>query len=267
MLINFSRLMHYSKLIFLLLIGIFLASCGASKKGMTGKLERATPEALLKNLVENQVNIEWLDGRAKLDFSDENTSMGATSTIRIKKDSLIWVSVRKLGFEVARALVTRDSVYIIDRINNEYDIKDLAYLQKEYNLPADFESIQAILLGNPIFFTTSGLQSEVAENTYHLYGKSSNMDTHYWMDQKSLQLKQMQFKDLQESREVNVKLEDYQSIANNQKFSYLRKLELNSRQTGQVKVEIQFSQLEINSPKDVRFEIPNKYTRSSSYDD
>ncbi|MFN7117539.1 MAG: DUF4292 domain-containing protein [Saprospiraceae bacterium] len=259
--------MQCSKFIFLAIIVIVLSSCGASKKGTLGKLDRATPDFLLKSMVANQVNLQWLDGRAKIDFSDENTSMGATATIRIKKDSVIWVSVRKLGFEVARALVTKDSVYIIDRLNNEYDIKGLDYLQREYNLPANFESVQAILLGNPIFFTTNGLQSEAAENAYHLYGKSTNMDTHYWLDQKSLQLKQMNFKDLNDNREVNVKLEDYQPIANNQNFSYLRKLELNSRQTGNVKVDIQFSQLEINSPKDIRFEIPNKYTRSSSYDD
>ncbi len=259
--------MQFSKLFFLAFTVTLLASCGASKKGMTGKLDYANPEVLLKSMVANQVNLQWLDGRAKIDFSDENTSLGATATIRIKKDSVIWVAVRKLGFEVARALVTKDSVYILDRLNNEYDVKGLDYLQREYNLPANFESVQAILLGNPIFFTTSGLQSETAAASYHLFGKSTHMDTHYWLDQKSLQLQQMQFKDLNENREVNVTLEDYQPISNNQKFSYLRKLELNSRQTGNVKVDIQFSQLEINSPKDVRFEIPNKYTRSSSFDD
>lgn len=259
--------MQFSKP-FLLLLAIFiLASCNTSKKVSVGKIDRNSPDFLMKTLVTNQVNVQWLEGRAKLDFSDENSSLGAMATIRIKKDSVIWASVRKLGFEVARALVTRDSVYIMDRINNEYDVKGLDYLQSTYNLPANFDAIQAIFLGNPIFFTTTGLQSEVAENAYHLYGKSNTMDTHYWLDQNSLQLKEMRFKDLQDSREVNVKFEDYQSLANNQKFSYLRKLELNSRQTGNVKIEMQFSQLEINSPKDVRFEIPNRYTRSSSFDD
>lgn len=259
--------MQCNKLFILLSAILLLASCYASKKINVGTIDRNNPEALMKSLITNQINVQWLEGRAKLDFADENTSIGATATIRIKKDSVIWVSVRKLGFEVARALVTKDSVYILDRINNEYDIKGLDYLQREYNLPADFASLQAIFLGNPIFFTTAGLQSELSNNTYHLYGKSNTMDTHYWLDQKSLQFKQMQFKDLQDSREVNVKLEDYQDMANNQKFSYLRKLELNSRQTGNVKIEMQFSQLEINSPKDVRFEIPNRYTRSSSFDD
>lgn len=259
--------MQFSKLFIILLVVTLFAACNASKKAVTGNIDRNSPAFLLNSLITNQVNVQWFDARAKLDFSDQNTSLGATATIRIKKDSVIWASVRKLGFEVARALVTKDSVYILDRINNEYDVKGLDYLQSTYNLPANFEAIQAIFLGNPIFFTKDGLQSELAENVYHLFGKSNTMDTHYWLDQNSLQLKEMRFKDLKDSREVNVKLEDYQSIANNQKFSYLRKLELNSRQTGNVKVEIQFSQLEINSPKDVRFEIPNRYTRSSSFDD
>jgi hypothetical protein len=258
----------YSKKILIAVLAIgLLASCKTAKKTNVGKINKNSPELLLKTLQTNQVNVNWLEGRAKIDFSDAKTSIGATATIRIKKDSVIWASVRKLGFEVARALVTKDSVYIMDRINNEYDVKGLDYLQRTYNLPADFASVQAIFLGNPIFFNTGDLQSETAGSNYHLYGKSTTMDAHYWLDQNTLQLGQMRFKDLQDNREVNIKLEDYQSLANNQKFSYLRKLELNSRQTGAVKVEMQFSQLDINSPKDVRFEIPNRYTRSNSFDD
>lgn len=250
----------------LLILLVLATGCGASKKANVGKIDRNSPAFLMKTMIANQVNVQWLSARAKIDFSDENLSMGATATIRIRRDSLIWASVRKLGFEVARAQITKDSVYIVDRINDTYEVKDLAYLAKEYNVPADFDAIQAIFLGNPIFFTTNDLQAETLPDALHLFGKSSNTATHYWLDPKSLQLNQMRFEDINDKRIVQVKLEDYQPLQNNQKFSYLRKLEMNSQETGNIKVEMQFSQLEINSPKDVRFEIPQKYTRGSNND-
>lgn len=257
-----KKIIPFGLLIFLVLA----TGCGASKKATIGKIDRNSPDFLKQTLITNQVNVQWLSARAKIDFSDENLSMGATATIRIRKDSLIWASIRKLGFEVARAQITKDSVYIVDRINDTYEVKDLAYLAREYNVPASFEAIQAIFLGNPVFFTTTGLQSETLPDAFHLFGKSTNMDSHYWLDAKSLQLNQMRFEDVKENRVVQVKLEDYQPLTGNQKFSYLRKLEMNSKQTGDIKVEMQFSQLEINSPKDVRFEIPQRYTRGSNND-
>lgn len=250
----------------LLIIFVLTAGCGASKKANVGKVDINSPEALMKTLITNQVNVQWFSGRAKIDFSDDKMSIGVTATIRIKKDSVIWASVRKLGFEVARALITKDSVFIIDKINDTYEARDLNYLAKEYNVPASYEAIEAIFLGNPVFFTTTGFQSELKENNYHLFGKSVTMDTHYWLDSKTLQLNRMQFEEVKDNRVVNVKLEDYQALPDNQKFSYLRKLEMNSKQTGAIKVDMQFSQLEINSPKDVRFEKPQRYTRGSNND-
>ncbi len=240
-----------------------LSACGVSKKLGKTDLERNSADFLVKNLITNQVNAKWFSARAKIDFADENLSAGGVATIRMLKDSLIWVSVRKLGFEVARAKITKDSVYIIDRLSNTYDIKDLSYLQREYNVPASLEVLQAIVLGNPVFFSNSGLQSEQVETSYHLFGNGAGMDTHYWMDQKNFQLQKMAFEDRQEQRQVQMQLEDYQPLTDNQKFSYFRILEMNSRETGRFKVEMKYSQLEINIPKDVQFEIPNRYTRSS----
>ncbi len=242
---------------------LLFSSCGASKKLGKSEPERNSPDFLLKTMVTNQVNAQWFSARAKIDFADDYTSVGATATIRMLKDSLIWVSVRKLGFEVARAKITRDSVYIIDRLSNTYDIKDLSYLQKEYNVPASLEMLQAIILGNPVFFTTSSLKSEPTDMSYHLYGNGANMDNHFWLDKKNFRLQKMSFEDIRDQRKVQVQLEDYQQIADNQNFSYFRILEMNSRETGKVKVEMKYSQLEINIPKDVHFEIPNRYTRSS----
>ncbi|MDX1939162.1 MAG: DUF4292 domain-containing protein [Saprospiraceae bacterium] len=257
------RTPYIYQLLLVMVSFIMLSACSASKKLGTSGLERDSPEFLIKAMATNQVNAKWFSARAKVDFAGDDMSVGATATIRMLKDSLIWVSVRKLGFEVMRAKITQDSVYIIDRLGNTYDIKDLNYLQKTYNVPASLEMLQAIVLGNPVFFSTSGFQTEKVEPLLHLFGKSARMDTHYWLDKKDYRLQKMSFEEPQDQRLVQMQLEDYQQLADNQNFSYFRILEMNSRETGKVKVEMKYSQLEINIPKDVEFEIPDRYTRSS----
>lgn len=242
---------------------LLLSSCGTSRKLGAETIDRNSPEYFLNELVTNQVNARWFGARARINFEDEYMSVGGSATIRMLKDSLIWVSVRKLGFEVARAKITPDSVYIIDRLNNEYDIKGLDYLAKEYNIPGNFDVLQSLILGNPVFFTTKGLQLERAELMYRLVGKTDNMSTNYLIEDETYRLRQMEFDDFRSARKVHMTLEDYQQLPDNQDFSYFRILEMNSQETGKVKVELKYSQLELNVAQDVRFEIPARYTRTS----
>ena len=53
--------MQFSKP-FLLLLAIFiLASCNTAKKVSVGKIDRNSPDFLMKTLVTNQVNVQWLE--------------------------------------------------------------------------------------------------------------------------------------------------------------------------------------------------------------
>lgn len=258
--------MHISKILSCVLVAgvsLLLSSCGTSKKIGAADIEKDSPEFFLNTLVTNQVNARWFSARARIDFEDEYMSVGGTANIRMLKDSLIWVSVRKLGFEVARAKITPDSVYIIDRLSNAYDIKGLEYLAQAYNIPGNFDVLQSLILGNPVFFTTKDLQIEKLEPMYRLYGRTDNMVTNYLIEDQSYRLRQMEFDDFRAERNVQMVLDDYQQLPDNQDFSYFRILEMNSEETGRVKIEMKYSQLEINVPKNVNFEIPARYTRTS----
>jgi hypothetical protein len=62
-------------------------------------------------------------------------------------------------------------------------------------------------------------------------------------------------------REVDLFLEDYQPVGTEQNFSYLRQIKVDSRTLGEAAIEINFSNVEINVPQEVRFSIPPRYTR------
>jgi len=243
---------------FLLLLG----SCSSSRKTAgEGAVKARTPEYLVKQMITGQVDAEWMDARAKVNYDDGYMSIGATADIRLRRDSVLWVAVRKLGFEVGRVLITPDSVYLVDRINNEYLIRDLSYFTDRYNVPADFGVLQAIILGNPFFLMTPDLEASAEAPQYHLFGQRGSMESHYWIDGKDYRLQRMALNDKGSERKVEVSYEDYGQAKEDEKFSYLRNLKLESRETGQMSVGIRFSEVEFNVPKNIRFEIPDRYTR------
>lgn len=238
------------------------SGCSSTRRAGSAELRERSPEYLMRQLAANQVKAEWMEARAKIDYDDGSLAIGATATIRLRRDSVLWVVVRKLGFEVARALVRPDSVFVLDRLNNEYYAKDLNYITQEYQLPADFQILQAIVLGNPVFFMNKGFQVELSPTgEYHLFGQRDAMENHYWMSGSPMHLQRMVFDDRELQRRLQLQLAEYGQTAEDEKFSYLRNLELNSRNTGKVQIDIRFSQVEFNVPKNIKFEVPERYTR------
>lgn len=253
----YTRLSNFGLLILLLTFG----ACKSAKKVEAPTVIDASASKLLDHLVKNQVKADWLEAKARIKYDGEDRSVSATASIVIRKDSLVWMSVRKLGFEVARVQINQDSVFVINRLSNEYMIQGLEYLASSYNLPANLKTIQAILLGNPVFLNTRDMKLEEEEANYHLISNSGQMENHFWLDMASLILVRAQYGDLSSRREVDLLMEDYQPLDVEQNFSYLRQIKVDSSELGEAAIEIDFSDVKINVPQEVRFSIPSRYTR------
>ena len=70
--------------------------------------------------------------------------------IRLQKDKMIWISINALlGIEAFRAIITPDSVKVLNKLDKVYQLKSVSYLQEMSHLPFDFNTLQSIVLGNP----------------------------------------------------------------------------------------------------------------------
>lgn len=251
----------FTKLVCLLCVFMMISSCKSIKKVAGIKTDELSPAKVQQQMIRNQIRADWLTAKAKIGFEGLGQKIGATSTIKLRKDSLLWMNVKKLGFEVARVQVTKDSVFVLNRLTNEYLAKDLDYLEKQYNLPADFNTLQALILGNPIFFVNRNLQLKTTPDAYHLFASEGSKLNNFWLSPQNFLLNKMSFEDKSSRRSLAFLLQDYTETPDNQNFSYLRNVDLNSRETGQVNIEIAFSKVVLNEPAAFRFDIPKRYTR------
>lgn len=251
------------KLHLLAILSLFLltaTACKTGRKATGGKLKPKSEKVLMKRLLGNQLNADWLAGKAKITYQDEYTRQTVSSNVRIKKDSVIWMNFKKFGLEGGRALITPDSVFVINRLNGEFMAKPFDFLQKTYHLPVGFQGLQAMLLGNPVFFSQK-TEASVDDDLYRLSQKTDNLKADYWVDGDKFYLRSFFVDDFRNSRSISAQSSEYGLLTDNQPFSYLRTMNLKSKDFGEVQVEINFSKVEINVPKSIPFDIPAHYDR------
>jgi len=247
---------------FLLLLCLVwvVPACKSGRLARKTSLKPKSEKVLIKHLLDNQVAAEWFSGKAKLTYRDEYSRQSFSANIRIRKDSVIWMNFKKFSLEAARVLITPDSVFILDHINSQYSIEPFEYVQRRYNLPVGFQGLQAMILGNPVFFSQN-TEAAVEEQRYVMSQKTGRYAAKYWLDGANMLLQEFMVEDFRNHRKMSVESSDYQSLEHKQRFSYFRSFNLSHPGFGEIALDVKFSKVEINVPKSVNFEIPARYER------
>jgi len=99
----------------------------------------------------SQLNYNTFSGKAKTKLDINGSSNDVTLNIRIQNGKKIWVSVTAIaGIEVARALITPDSLQVINKLQGLYMQKPFSYIYSYTSQQINFDSLEALLVGNAI---------------------------------------------------------------------------------------------------------------------
>ena len=138
-----------NKLTVLLALGLLLGSCArkavptASTVGPGTSVPVAEPTVRATN-----TTFTFLNAKGKAQINLKGNKQGANLALRMRRDSIIWVSASLAGIEGVRAVLTRDSVRVINRLEKTYFSGGYDYLSKLLNVPVSFAQMQALLLGD-----------------------------------------------------------------------------------------------------------------------
>ena len=265
---------------FSIIIGTALTfqACKSAQKATTTSVKTETATAnplsistILSKIEGNEIKADWLAGDVDADYKGKPMSISASMNARFRRDSVIWLNVKKLGFNVARAKMTPDSIFIVNYIQSNYIAQDLKYIEQKYGIPADFKTLQNILLGNAVFLTDkNALKVEKdASGDIILRGSNAQWKNMYRLDSQADMIKEMVFEQPATERYLKITYENYailRGYANDQKkFPYIRTLNMESPQTGKISItlEVDADGLEVNVPKNIKFEIPSHYDRAN----
>lgn len=95
------------------------------------------------------LDFDYLILKSKINVKTKDNNVNATANIRIKRDSIIWISVTPgMGIEIIRSIITPDSVKIINRLENKYDKYSITYLKETLGIDLNFYNLQNLLVGD-----------------------------------------------------------------------------------------------------------------------
>lgn len=104
-------------------------------------------DSVYSKVVANQIQYKTLSERCNLTWDDGNTAQQFNASIRLRKDSLIWMSLGMFGFEGARVLISPDSFRLVNKMTSEHMVRDYNFIQSWILMPVNFEMLQQILAG------------------------------------------------------------------------------------------------------------------------
>jgi hypothetical protein len=261
-----------SNLLIISFLGILGCKTGSNVSTAKTDLKTPTPAAntysvadILKKIDKNNVTFGRLGADADMDYEGKPMNVSASSLVRFRKDSLIWMNVKKLGFNVVRAQITRDSIFVINYIQGNFMRRSFKYLEEKLQIPANFDMVQKMLLGQPIFMTPKdklkvAYDKAVAGGQWILTGDDARWHTEYRFSAADFTLQTMILEQPGSKRVFKMTCSNYDGLKGDQKFAYTRILNMESPQTGAVKVVIETAKpVEVDIPKPIKFEIPAHY--------
>jgi hypothetical protein len=215
----------------------------------------------LSDILTTPLNYTTFYGRAKANFNSPQASGNAMVYIKMKKDSIIWISVTgPLNIEGARVLITQDSIKILNKLEGSLQLSGIDQLQKITKLPLTFNDLQNVILGRAVFINgdSSGVAFEVKKDSIIVTAANNLLTSVYSFTKNNLQLTESSF---QTSNNPSVTGADITynnySPADVMNFSTDRNITI----TGSLPstVQLSFKEYNFNQPQSFVFTVSKNY--------
>ncbi|MBL7796353.1 MAG: DUF4292 domain-containing protein [Saprospiraceae bacterium] len=250
----------------LLLFSLLLLSATCRRRVPDDTITPATTplsaDVLIQKLRQNAPEkINTISAHARIYAESEAGAVEAGANLIWIRDSVLWVNIKKLGIEAVRALVTPDSVIVLNRLEKTVQAKGLDALQREYNLPEGFPLLQHLLLASAWIAPDLHLQADIKDSLHRLAGTNGRYSADYRVEEGAFVLRQATFLQQQDAGLLGLQYGQFKKLPGAGVFPYFRRIEIFSPESGTARLEIEFTEIEINVPKPYRFEIPDHYQR------
>ena len=140
-------------LLMFLSIGV-LSSCSNERRALRGKpLRNQSAGNVLDHYSKRYFDYDWMSMKLSAKYDDGENKRSFNVNLRSKKDSVIWMSISPaLGVEVARILITPDSIHVISKVPGDkyYYASGIEAVSELMQSDFDFNMIQNLFVGNAI---------------------------------------------------------------------------------------------------------------------
>ncbi len=218
---------------------------------------------LLTNAHRQVPDYKTFSAKIKAEYEDaKGKQPNITVFVRSIKDSVIWLSgyATVFNIEAFRALITKDSVFIMDKINKEATLRSIDYLQEVSQIPFDFSTLQDLLVGNPVFLGDSIVSYKEFESKFVLaaVGPAFKHLLTLSKTERNILHSKLDDIDISRNRTADITYSDFETT-NGYTFATYREIIVSEKK--KINIQLKFKQYEFNKDLQVNFSIPKNYKR------
>jgi hypothetical protein len=254
---------------------MLLGGCSAKRQVIKEPLREAKTSFLLDELAKNEMRFDWLSAKFSVDYIYDKKLTEFKGQIRIRKDSVIWVTFSPaLGIEMARLKITTDSVLYINRINKTHLSGDYSFINDFLKTRIDFDVLHSIIIGNDFqFYDKTKFKAHVDKVEYKLstserrqlkkFVKQDETEApvfyqDIWLDPNTFKITKVSLKEIKNDKKLEAYYSDFR---NHNGYLFPYDLIFDIFADSRVTVKVNYSRIRLNEPLTFPFAIPEKYER------
>ncbi len=169
------------------------------------------PKASLK--IES-IDFDYFHGKARMVLRDANKEREVKANIRVRRDSVIWMTFSVISVQGGKALINKDSITIVSTIDKEYYVFDYQELSKRFNFPINYDVIQASLLGNPLLKRSEEDVIEQLSSMFLLKQKAGTVDIVNFVNSAASKIEKVELKESDSNNTLNITYSNFQPVGN-----------------------------------------------------
>ncbi len=196
-----------------------------------------------------KIDVDYVGGDGKKESVNAN--------LRMYKDSLIWVSITGLfGIEGMRAHITTDSIKMLNKLDKVYTARSVAYLQEVTGLPLNLQSVQDLIIGNPIFLDSNIVSYESNGSSVSLLTIGELFKNLLTVTGGRLSHCKLDDVDMNRNRTCDLSYDDYE-LKKDIPFSAKRRITVSEK--SKLDIKLDFRSYSFNETLSFPFSVPKNY--------
>lgn len=239
----------------------FVMGCSATKKA--ARKDELLPQIkdaqiLFEKLKFSGCQADYLSAKMQLSYQDGSQNISVSGNLRVVRDSVIWMNLKKIGFEFARIKIEKDSIWILDRLNSTYSVSTLEKAAEMYNLPPDFQALQHLFFSQPPILPDPPIEIVQQGSNYEYKGFRDGVTVKINLVEPQFVMKDCNLIDVS-GRRLELLYDNYTS----ENLALTRDLFTQTGgEYGYIKIKLLLSEPNVTDPFDIKFDIPSHYQKT-----
>lgn len=257
---------------FLFLMTIpFLYSCKTAKTEPTS--QRYNTDTIKATIISDSLNPmpkemqtpqikqsnQWYSARISISMTSSDDEI--SGFIVNRRDSLLYLNINKFGIEIARVVLTKDTISMVNRFEKTYYRGDYSIISKMYGVSFTFDMAQSIFMAETFSgFTSNGKEITDTDSTFFIsiprYTDSIHkiaINQQMTFDKNTNRLSKNRIKDIETQQVTTITYHSYETI-DAFVFPNIYTIELPG-----MNVTITAKSVKVNVPGPTSLNIPQKY--------